>query len=218
MILILETPLSIAFLTCSSGIPVPPCKTNGRFPTAFLISSSLSKLSPCQSFGYTPWIFPIPAAKKSTPRDAIFLHSSGSANSPAETTPSSSPPIPPTSASTETFFAWHSSTISFVFSIFSSIGKCDPSNIIDVNPASKAFLAPSYEPWSKWSATGTVMFKSLSSPSTILETTLNPPIYFIAPSDTPKITAEFFSWQVSRIAFVHSRLLILNCPIPYPFS
>ena len=46
-------------------------------------------------------MLPIPAAKKSTPKPAIVAHSFGSANSPADVTPSSVPPIPPTSHSTD---------------------------------------------------------------------------------------------------------------------
>ena len=33
--LILETPKVIAFLIISSGIPVPPCNTNGNLPVSF---------------------------------------------------------------------------------------------------------------------------------------------------------------------------------------
>ena len=62
-----------------------------------------------------------PAAKKSTPKSAIILHSLGSATSPIPITPSSSPPIEPTSASIDTPLAWHNSTNSLVFSMFSSI-------------------------------------------------------------------------------------------------
>ena len=82
-----------ALCTCSNGIPDPPCRTNGLPLTAVLISSRRSKFRPAQFAGYLPWIFPIPAAKKSTPKSAIVLHSSGSANSPADMTPSSSPPV-----------------------------------------------------------------------------------------------------------------------------
>jgi len=81
-------------------------------------------------------MLPIPAARKSTPRSAIFLHSLGSAISPAPITPSSSPPIEPTSASIERPFSWQTFTSSDVFAIFSSIGKCEPSNITDEKPAS----------------------------------------------------------------------------------
>ena len=73
--LILETPKDIAFLIISSGIPVPPCNTNGMFPQAALISSKASKASPCQFAGYFPWMFPIPAANIVTPKSAIDLHS-----------------------------------------------------------------------------------------------------------------------------------------------
>ena len=68
-------------------------------------------------------MLPIPAARKSTPRSAIFLHSLGSAISPAPITPSSSPPIEPTSASIERPFSWQTFTSSDVFAIFSSIGN-----------------------------------------------------------------------------------------------
>ena len=44
-------------------------------------------------------MLPIPAARKSMPRSAIILHSFGSAHSPIPITPSSSPPMEPTSAS-----------------------------------------------------------------------------------------------------------------------
>ena len=100
----LDTPKVIAFLIISSGIPEPPCNTNGNFPVSAWIASNASKSNPSQFAGYLPWIFPIPAAKKSTPKSAIDLHSFGSATSPLPMTPSSSPPIDPTSASTETPF------------------------------------------------------------------------------------------------------------------
>ena len=94
----------MAFLTCSRGIPEPPCNTNGLPFVEAWISAKRSKLKPAQFAGYFPWMLPIPAAKKSTPNSAMILHSSGSANSPAETTPSSSPPIPPTSHSIDNPF------------------------------------------------------------------------------------------------------------------
>lgn len=49
--LILATPKDIAFLICSSGMPVPPCNTNG-IPSHFvLISSKRSKFNPFQFEG-----------------------------------------------------------------------------------------------------------------------------------------------------------------------
>ena len=67
-------------------------------------------------------MLPIPAANIVTPKSAIALHSSGSAHSPLPTTPSSSPPIEPTSASIERPLSLQIATNSFVFSTFSSIG------------------------------------------------------------------------------------------------
>ena len=157
-------------------------------------------------------MLPIPAANIVTPRSAMALHSWGSAHSPIPTTPSSSPPIEPTSASRDIPFSLQIATNSFVFSTFSSNGRWEPSNMILENPASIHFLAPSYEPWSRWSATGTVMFNSSNIPFTIPTTVLYPVMYLPAPSDTPKITGDLHSSAVNRIAFVHSRLLILNCP------
>lgn len=45
---------------------------------------------------------------------------------------------------------------------------------------------------------------------------MKPPIYFAAPSDTPKITGDFSSSAANRIACVNSKLLMLNCPTAYP--
>ena len=90
-------------------------------PVASLIFPKTSKFNPAQFSGYLPCILPIPAAKKSIPKSAILLHSAGSATSPAPTTPSSSPPIEPTSASTDIPLEWAKATISLVFSTFSSI-------------------------------------------------------------------------------------------------
>ena len=67
-------------------------------------------------------MLPIPAANIVTPKSAIALHSAASAISPAPTTPSSSPPIEPTSASKESPFSEVNLTISFVLAMFSSIG------------------------------------------------------------------------------------------------
>ena len=47
-----DTPKEIAFLTCSSGIPEPPCNTSGLPFVAVLISSKRSKLNPAQLAGY----------------------------------------------------------------------------------------------------------------------------------------------------------------------
>ena len=77
-------------------------------------------------------MLPIPAAKKSTPVATIALASSIGANSPLPTIPSSSPPIVPTSASTEIPLACAFSTTSFANLRFSSIGRCEPSNMIEV--------------------------------------------------------------------------------------
>ena len=55
-------------------------------------------------------MLPIPAAKKSIPVATIALASSIGANSPSPMIPSSSPPIVPTSASTDTPFACANST------------------------------------------------------------------------------------------------------------
>ena len=124
----------------------------------------------------------------STPRSAIILHSLGSAHSPLPITPSSSPPIDPTSASIDIPFSLQIAISSLVFSTFSSIGYLDPSNMIEENPASIHFLHPSYVPWSRCNATGTVMLSSSIIALTIAATVLNPVMYFPAPSDTPKST------------------------------
>jgi len=44
----------------------------------------------------------------------------------------------------------------------------------------------------------------------------NPVIYLAAPSLTPKITGDCAFSDANKIAFVHSKLLILNCPTAYP--
>jgi len=67
-------------------------------------------------------MLPIPAANIVTPKSAIALHSSGSAHSPLPITPSSSPPIEPTSASSDIPCSLAILTNSLVFSMFSSIG------------------------------------------------------------------------------------------------
>ena len=67
-------------------------------------------------------MFPIPAANIVTPKSAIDLHSWASATSPLPTTPSSSPPIEPTSASKDNPFSEVTLTNSVVFSMFSAIG------------------------------------------------------------------------------------------------
>ena len=59
------------------------------------------------------------------------------------------------------------------------------------------------------------MFKPLIKPLTIPTIASYPPIYLPAPSETPKITGELFSCAVNRIAFVHSKLLMLNWPTAY---
>ena len=94
-------------------------------------------------------MLPIPAASISTPRAAIEAHSSGSAHSPIPTTPSSSPPIAPTSASRLMPFSAQIRTSSFVFSTFSSIEYDEPSNMIEEKPASIQARHPSYVPWSR---------------------------------------------------------------------
>ena len=66
-------------------------------------------------------MLPIPAANIVVPKSAICLHSAGSAISPAPTTPSSSPPIDPTSHSTEIPLALASAINLVDFSMFSSI-------------------------------------------------------------------------------------------------
>ena len=119
---ILATPKDIASFIISSGIPVPPCNTKGISPVASFIFPNASKFKPAQFSGYWPCILPIPAAKKSIPNSAIALHSWGSAISPAPTTPSSSPPIEPTSASIDIPFEWANSTNSLVLATFSSNG------------------------------------------------------------------------------------------------
>ena len=49
----------------------------------------------------------------------------------------------------------------------------------------------------------------------IAATTKCPPMYFAAPSETPKITGDFSSCAACNTACVHSRLLMLNCPTAY---
>ena len=58
------------------------------------------------------------------------------------------------------------------------------------------------------------MFNSSNIPFTIPTTVLYPVMYLPAPSDTPKITGDLHSSAVNRIAFVHSRLLMLNITVP----
>ena len=79
-----------------------------------MFSTGLS-LKKARALGYDA------AARKSTPRPAICAHSAGSATSPAPITPSSSPPIAPTSASIEAPCACARATSSLVFSMFSSM-------------------------------------------------------------------------------------------------
>ena len=67
----------------------------------------------------------------------MALHCSGSASSPAEVTPSSVPPMPPTSASTEMPFEWASLTISAVRSMLVwKSASWEPSYMTEVKPAS----------------------------------------------------------------------------------
>ena len=47
---------------------------------------------------------------------------------------------------------------------------------------------------------------------TMAVTVLKPVMYLPAPSLTPRITGLFISSAVCRMAFVHSRLLMLKCP------
>ena len=84
--------------------------------------------------------------------------------------------------------------------------------MIEEKPASIHFWHPSYVPWSRCKATGTVIPSSSIIASTIAATVLNPVMYLPAPSDTPKITGDLHSSAVRRILFVHSRLLMLNWP------
>ena len=56
------------------------------------------------------------------------------------------------------------------------------------------------------------MLWSTSNPLTKPTTVFHPPMYFEAPLVTPKITGAFSSCASSRIAEVHSTLLMLNCP------
>ena len=81
--------------------------------------------------------------------------------------------------------------------------------MIEEKPASKA---PSYEPWSKCKATGTVIFNASTIALTIAATVVYPVIYLAAPSETPKITGAFNSSAVNNTDLVHSKLLILNWP------
>ena len=60
------------------------------------------------------------------------------------------------------------------------------------------------------------MFISSTIASTIAATVLKPVMYLAAPSLTPKITGLFASSQAAKIAFVHSKLLMLKCPTAYP--
>ena len=62
----------MAFLIISSGMPVPPCRTRGMLSVALWILSRASKSRPFQLAGYLPWMLPIPAARKSMPREAIL--------------------------------------------------------------------------------------------------------------------------------------------------
>ena len=64
-------------------------------------------------------------------------HCAGSASSPSAVTPSSVPPMPPTSASMERPFWWASFTSSLVRSMLvSNSGSCEPSYMMEVKPAS----------------------------------------------------------------------------------
>ena len=95
--------------------------------------------------------------------------------------------------------------------MFSSITYAELSIITEEKPASIAALQLSKEePWSKCNATGTVMFIVSIKASTIADTTLTPPMYFPAPSETPKITGDFSASAASNTDCVHSRLLMLN--------
>ena len=56
------------------------------------------------------------------------------------------------------------------------------------------------------------MFNSSNIPLTIPTTVLYPVIYFPAPSETPRITGDLVSSAANKMDFVHSKLLMLNCP------
>ena len=58
-------------------------------------------------------------------------------------TPSSSPPMAPTSASTLMPLAWALATTSLVFSMFSAMGYLEPSNMTEEKPFSMASMASS---------------------------------------------------------------------------
>ena len=84
-------------------------------------------------------MLPMPQARKSTPSSAMALHCAGSASSPLAVMPSSVPPMPPTSASTEMPLLWATFTTSAVFSmLMSKLASWEPSYMTEVKPASMA--------------------------------------------------------------------------------
>ncbi|AMW24792.1 Hypothetical protein BC94_0074 [Mycoplasmopsis bovis] len=214
--LIFVTPRLIALTTCSVGIPLPPCKTI-PISVALEILLNVSKSNDFHDSGYLPWILPIPAAKTSIPVSFILSASETFEITPADAIPSSSPPIAPTSASTETLNLFANSTTALVLSKFSSIESIEPSNITEVKPASIALKHDSKSPWSKWRTTGTEIFKSLTNDLTNEATVLKPPIYLIAPILVPKITGDLNSLAVTKMFLVHSRLFIFTCGTAYLF-
>ena len=54
------------------------------------------------------------------------------------------------------------------------------------------------------------MFIASNNAFTIAETTVGPPMYLPAPSDTPKIIGELASCAAVKTACVHYKLLMLN--------
>ena len=78
-------------------------KNQRSSPVSCWIASRVSKEQTLPVLaGYLPWILPIPAARNLRPDHVDSSCTSlGSAHSPIPTTPSSSPPIAPTSASME---------------------------------------------------------------------------------------------------------------------
>ncbi len=146
-------------------------------------------------------------------RSANSAASSGSVKvaSRSETTMSSStPPILPSSASTDTLLGWATSTTFCTMAMFSSKGSLEPSIITAVKPwRMHCTTCEKLVPWSKLRATGTVAFSAAMRASPAMYSI---PAYFSAPWLAWIITGERSSSAASTMAWRISMLFRLNAP------
>jgi hypothetical protein len=122
---------------------------------------------------------------------------------------SSWPPTRPSSASTETPRAWAYSTTRFVMSMFSSNGWCEASIITLVNR--RQWRLAKFEAFAVIEVEGhrdrdfTIEQDALDH----MTMTWKPPMYLAAP-ELPRDDGAWRAWHSSRMAKVHSRLLMLK--------